>query len=84
MPGHGDFRQGRAASLISEEFSTHQMSTGSRQFHLLAVNVPKVRVTARLFPVDAAPQALAAYESYLNPAAGAATPITKSPSAKST
>ena len=56
-----------APRLYFEEFSTHQMSTGSRQFHLLAINVPKVRLSARLFPADAAPEALAAYENYLNP-----------------
>src|SRR5581483_16269 len=53
--------------LYFEEFSTHQMSTGSRQFHLLAVNVGKIRVSARIFGADVAPQALAAYRSYEEP-----------------
>ena len=53
--------------LYFEEFSTHQMSTGSRQFHLLAVNVPKVRLSARVFTADAGPEALAAYQNYTYP-----------------
>jgi uncharacterized protein YfaS (alpha-2-macroglobulin family) len=56
-----------APRLYFEEFSTHQLSTGSRQFHLLAVNVPKIRVSARIFPAAAASEALAGYEEYLNP-----------------
>ncbi|MEP6670166.1 MAG: alpha-2-macroglobulin family protein [Chthoniobacter sp.] len=55
------------ARLYFEEFATHQLSTGSRQFHLLAVNVTKIRVTARVFAADAAPQALAAYRAYEDP-----------------
>ena len=53
--------------LYFEEFSTHQLSTGSRHFHLLAVNVPKIRVSARVFTPDAAPLALSAYRAYQDP-----------------
>lgn len=53
--------------LYFEEFATHQLSTGSRQFHLLAVNVPKIRVSARLLTPDAAPLALEAYREYIYP-----------------
>ena len=55
------------ARLYFEEFATHQLSTGSRQFHLLAVNVPKVRVSARLLTADSAPLALTAYRDYIYP-----------------
>jgi uncharacterized protein YfaS (alpha-2-macroglobulin family) len=53
--------------LYFEEFGTHQLSTGSRHFHLLSVNVPKVRVNARLFSPDVASQALTQYEYYTDP-----------------
>jgi hypothetical protein len=47
-----------------EAFGTHQLSSGSRKFHLLAVNVPKLRVTAKLFTGTAIPTALRGYENY--------------------
>lgn len=53
--------------LYFEEFTAHQLSTGSRHFHLLSVNVPKVRVNARLFAPDVASQALTQYEYYTDP-----------------
>ncbi len=50
-----------------EEFATHQLSTGGRKFHLLSVNVPKIRVSARLFTPDTAPVALSEWDAYENP-----------------
>ncbi|MDQ3624595.1 MAG: MG2 domain-containing protein, partial [Verrucomicrobiota bacterium] len=50
--------------LYLEEFATHQLSTGHRQFHLIAVNVPRVRVSAKLFRADTLPAALKAYRQY--------------------
>jgi uncharacterized protein YfaS (alpha-2-macroglobulin family) len=47
-----------------EDFTTHQLSSGSRQYHLLAVNVPKIRVSARVFAPDTTALALAAWNSY--------------------
>jgi uncharacterized protein YfaS (alpha-2-macroglobulin family) len=53
--------------LALEGFAAQQLSTGTRQFHLQAVNVPRVRVTARLVEAAALPQAITAYDEYLNP-----------------
>jgi uncharacterized protein YfaS (alpha-2-macroglobulin family) len=53
--------------LTFEGFATQQLSTGTRKFHLHAVNVPRLRVTAKLFQADTLPQALTAYDDYLNP-----------------
>jgi uncharacterized protein YfaS (alpha-2-macroglobulin family) len=53
--------------LYFEEFATHQLSTGTRQFHFLSVNIPKVRVTARLLSPDTVPIALTAWEDYEYP-----------------
>ena len=47
-----------------EEFSTQQMSGGARQFRMLTVNAPRVRVSARVFPADSLALALKAYEEY--------------------
>ncbi|MGB8166302.1 MAG: MG2 domain-containing protein [Chthoniobacteraceae bacterium] len=54
-------------SLVLEGFATHQLSSGTRHFHMRAVNVPKIRVTAKLFQPETAPLALKAYGDYLNP-----------------
>lgn len=56
-----------APRLYLEGFATHQLKTGSRQFHMLAINVPKIRITARVVTTDAALRGLEAYENYLNP-----------------
>jgi len=56
-----------APRLAFEGFATQQLSTGTRKFHLQAVNVPRLRVTAKLFQPDTLPEALAAYDDYLNP-----------------
>jgi uncharacterized protein YfaS (alpha-2-macroglobulin family) len=50
--------------LYFEAFETHQMRGGQRKFNLLAVNTPKVRVTAKLFSGTAIPVALRGYGSY--------------------
>jgi uncharacterized protein YfaS (alpha-2-macroglobulin family) len=55
------------ASLAIEGFATHQLNSGTRNFHMKAVNVPKIRVTAKLFQPETAPIALKAYDDYLNP-----------------
>ena len=47
-----------------EDFATQQMSGGARQFHMLAVNAPRVRVSARVFPAESLSLALKAYEQY--------------------
>ncbi len=54
-------------SLALEGFSTHQLNSGTRHFMMNAVNVPKIRVTAKLFQPDTAPVALQAYDDYLSP-----------------
>jgi uncharacterized protein YfaS (alpha-2-macroglobulin family) len=53
-----------APRLYFEDFSTHQHRAGTRRFRLLAVNVPRVRVTARLFTGDTTPVAIKAYDKY--------------------
>ncbi len=50
--------------VYSEEFATHQLSSGTRQFHLLAVNVPSVHITAKLIQPSAAPAALDLWRNY--------------------
>ncbi len=51
--------------LYFEDFNTHQLTTGRRKFHLLAINVPRLKVSAKLFPNDTVALALAAYQKYL-------------------
>ena len=46
-----------------QAFQTHQQSAQSRQFHLLAVNVPRIRVSAKLFTGNAVPVGLRGYEN---------------------
>ncbi len=53
-----------APRLYFEEFATHQMSTGSRQFHLRTVNVPAVHITAKVISPEGVPQALEAWSKY--------------------
>ncbi len=50
--------------LYFEEFNTHQLTSGRRQFHLLAINVPRIKVTAKLFQSDTVAAAVAAYDKY--------------------
>lgn len=54
-------------SLVLEGFATHQLSSGTRHFHMKAVNVPQIRVTAKLFQPETAPAALKAYDEYISP-----------------
>ncbi len=56
-----------APRLRFEGFAEHQLSSGRRKFHLHAVNVPRIRVTAKLFQPDTLPAAIVAYEEYLDP-----------------
>jgi alpha-2-macroglobulin len=53
-----------APRLYFEEFATSQHRAGTRRFRLLAINVPRIRVTARLFTGDTIPVALRAYDHY--------------------
>src|SRR5256714_7054726 len=50
--------------LYFEDFATHQHRAGTRKFRLLSVNVPRIRVTARLFTGDTTPVAIKAYDKY--------------------
>jgi hypothetical protein len=50
--------------LYFEAYETHQLRGGTRKFHLLAVNIPKVRVVAKLFTGTAIPVALRGYDDY--------------------
>jgi uncharacterized protein YfaS (alpha-2-macroglobulin family) len=53
-----------APRLYFEDFATHQQLAGTRRFRLLSVNVPRIRVTARLFTGDTTPVAVKAYDHY--------------------
>lgn len=53
------------ARLYFEEFQTHQLSSGSRKFHLVAVNTPRIRLSAKLFQPDTAALATEHYQKYL-------------------
>ena len=53
-----------APRLYFEDFATHQHRAGTRKFRLLSVNVPRIRVTARLFTGDTTPVAIKAYDHY--------------------
>ncbi|MEN3370029.1 MAG: alpha-2-macroglobulin [Verrucomicrobiota bacterium] len=53
-----------APRLVFEDFATHQHLSGTRRFRLLSVNVPRIRVTARLFTGDTTTVAIKAYDQY--------------------
>jgi uncharacterized protein YfaS (alpha-2-macroglobulin family) len=53
-----------APRLYFEDFATHQHLAGTRRFRLLSVNVPRIRVIARLFTGDTTPVAVKAYDHY--------------------
>ena len=53
-----------APRLYFSDFSTHQWTGGTRQLRLLAVNTPRVRVSAKLFTGDGIPAAIKAYDKY--------------------
>ncbi len=50
--------------LYFQDFAAHQYSRGTRQLRLLAVNVPRVRVSAKLFTGEAVPVAVKAFDKY--------------------
>src|SRR3954469_349132 len=50
--------------LYFEDFATQQQRAGTRRFRLLSVNVPRIRVTARLFTGDTTAVAIKAYDKY--------------------
>lgn len=56
--------------LYFEAYDTHQMRAGERKMHLLAVNTPKIRVSAKLFTGTAIPVAFRAYDDYYDPPKG--------------
>jgi uncharacterized protein YfaS (alpha-2-macroglobulin family) len=53
-----------APRLYFEDFATHQHRAGTRKFRLLSVNVPRIKVTARLFTGDTTAVAIKAYDKY--------------------
>jgi uncharacterized protein YfaS (alpha-2-macroglobulin family) len=53
-----------APRLYFEDFATQQHRAGTRRFRLLSVNVPRIRVTARLFTGDTTTVAIKAYDKY--------------------
>jgi uncharacterized protein YfaS (alpha-2-macroglobulin family) len=53
-----------APRLYFEDFATQQHRAGTRRFRLLAVNVPRIRVTARLFTGNTTAVAIKAYDKY--------------------
>ena len=54
-----------APRLYFQEFTTHQHAAGTRQLRLVAMNVPRVRVSAKLFKGDAIPAATKAFADYM-------------------
>ncbi len=50
--------------LYLESYETHQMRAGERKYHLLAINTPKIRVSAKLFSGAGIPVAFRGYEGY--------------------
>ncbi|MDQ3626865.1 MAG: MG2 domain-containing protein, partial [Verrucomicrobiota bacterium] len=54
-----------APRLFFQDFAGHQFLRGTRELRLLSVNVPRVRVSAKLFKGDEIPAALKAYDAYM-------------------
>ena len=52
------------SGIFLPAFETHQMKAGRRQFHLRAVNVPRIRVSAKLFTGNTVPLALRRFDAY--------------------
>ncbi len=52
-----------APRLYFETYETHQMRGGERKYHLLAVNTPKLRVSAKLFTGTAIPVAMRGFDN---------------------
>jgi uncharacterized protein YfaS (alpha-2-macroglobulin family) len=53
-----------APRLYFEDFATHQLLSGTRRFRLLSINVPRLRLTAKLFSGAEIPSAVAEYDHY--------------------
>ena len=54
-----------APRLYFQDFATHQQMAGTRQLRLIAMNVPRVRVSAKLCKGDDVIAATKAYEAYM-------------------
>ncbi len=54
-----------APRLYFQDFAVHQYARGSRELRLLSLNIPRVRVVAKLFTGAAIPAALKAYDKYM-------------------
>ena len=50
--------------LYFQDFAVHQYLRGTRQLRLISVNVPRVRVSAKLFTGEAVPVAVKAFDKY--------------------
>lgn len=59
--------------LYFQDFAAHQFAHGTRQLRLLSLNVPRLRVTAKVFTGDDVATALKAYDKYLEQPEGAET-----------
>ncbi len=55
-----------APRLYFQDFATHQQSAGTRQLRLIAMNVPRLRVSAKLVKGDEIIAATKAYDAYRN------------------
>jgi uncharacterized protein YfaS (alpha-2-macroglobulin family) len=53
-----------APRLYFLDFATHQLLSGTRELRLQAMNVPRIRVSAKLFTGDEIPAAVKAYDKY--------------------
>lgn len=52
------------ARIYFQGFTTHQQKVGTREFHLLGVNVKGVRLSAKVVPPGQVTKALTAYQKY--------------------
>lgn len=52
------------ARLYFQEVAAHQFSRGLRELRLVSLNIPRLRMTARLFTGDEIPAALKAFDKY--------------------
>ncbi len=57
--------------LYFQDFAAPQLSSGTRQLRLLAANVPRVHLSAKLFTGPDIPVAIKAYDKYEQPPEGA-------------
>lgn len=54
-----------APRLYFQQFAAHQLARGARQLRLISLNVPRTKITARLFTGDEIAGALKAYDKYM-------------------